>query len=116
MTVNVRLRDLEDADALKAQIERKLRFATDRFAGRIVEIQVAVRDVNGPRGGSDKRCSIRGVLQGGRSVTVDEQGSDGMAVVNRAVRRLSGSVGRVLGRGRGRVAIAKPADLEENAA
>lgn len=38
MTVHVRIRDMEDADGLKEQIERKVGFATDRFAGRLIEI------------------------------------------------------------------------------
>lgn len=96
MTVNVRLRDMAEAEGLKAQIERKIGFATDRFAGRLVELQVVVLDTNGPRGGVDKRCSIRGVLEGGVSVAVEEQGSNATVVVNRAVRRLSHSIGRVL--------------------
>lgn len=109
MTVHVRLRDMEDADGLKAQIERKVGAGTDRFAERLIEIQVVVSDVNGPRGGADKRCSIRGVLEGGMSVTVEEQGADALAVVSRAVRRLNVSIGRVLIRARwGRTPARRP--------
>lgn len=76
MTVNVRVRDLENVEELKAQIERKVGFATDRFAVRLVEIHIAVSDMNGPRGGVDKHCSIRGVLEGGRAITLEERGAD----------------------------------------
>lgn len=117
MTVNVRLRDMAEAEGLKAQIERKIGFATDRFAGRLVELQVVVLDTNGPRGGVDKRCSIRGVLEGGVSVAVEEQGSNATVVVNRAVRRLSHSIGRVLVRvGRGRTPLTKPMPSAASAA
>lgn len=109
MTVHVRFRDIENVDKLKAQIERKVGFATDRFAVRLVGIHVAVSDVNGPRGGVDKRCSIRGVLEGGRAITVEERGADAIAVVNRAVRRLSNCIGRILVRARrGRTPVMKP--------
>lgn len=101
---------MEGADGLKEQIERTVGAGTVRFADRLIEIRVVVSDVNGPRGGADKCCSIRGVLEGGRSVTVAEQGTDAFAVVSRAVRRLSSSIGRVLVRGRQRRAPAmKPA-------
>jgi len=117
MTVNVRLRDMENVDELKAQIERKVGFATDRFAVRLVEIHVAVSDMNGPRGGVDKHCSIRGVLEGGRSITVEERGAHAIAVVNRAVRRLSNCVGRTLARvRRGRSPVMKPSPFDARVA
>jgi len=117
MTVNVRIRDVDNAGGLKEQIERKVGFATDRFAGRLIEIQVVVSDVNGPRGGSDKRCSIRGVLEGGRSVTVEEQGCNATTVVNRAVRRLGSSIGRLLLRVRGhRLPVMRPVALDATVA
>ena len=103
---------MEDADGLREQIERKV--ATDRFAGRLIELQVVGSDVNALRGGADKRCSICGVLEGGKSVTVEEQGADATAVVSRAVRRWSSSIGRVLVRvRRGRLLVMKPVPSEK---
>lgn len=111
MTLHIRIRDLEEADGLKELVERRIGFATDRFAGRIHELHVVVTDTNGPRGGVDKQCLIRGVLAGGKSVTVEEHGSDAITVVNRAARRLSGSLGRVAVRRRaGRIS---PGDAAE---
>lgn len=112
MTLQVRIRDLEDTDGLKNLVERRIGFATDRFAGRIRELHVAVTDTNGPRGGVDKHCLIRGVLAGGKSVTVEEHGSNAITAVNRAVRRLSGSLGRVVVRSRRkRVSTGSPAEM-----
>jgi putative sigma-54 modulation protein len=117
MTVNVRIRDVANAGGLKEQIERKVGFATDRFAGRLIDVQVVVSDVNGPRGGPDKRCSIRGVLEGGRSVTVEDQGWNATTVVKRTVRRLGGSISRVLVRVRGhRPPVMKPVGLDARVA
>lgn len=117
MTVNVRLKDMEDADRLREKIERKVGFATDRFTERLIEIHVTVSDINGPRGGIDKHCSIRGVLEGGRPITVEERGADAIAVVNRAVRRLSSSIGRTLVRvRRGRAPVMEPSRFEAEVA
>lgn len=117
MTLHIRIRDLEDADGLKELVERRIGFATDRFAGRIHELHVVVTDTNGPRGGVDKQCLIRGVLAGGKSVTVEEHGSDAIQVVNRAARRLSGSLGRVAVRSRaGRVPSGGGAKIRPDAA
>ena len=43
-------------DGLKDHIERRLRFALGRFAARIHRLTVRLTDVNGPRGGLDKRA------------------------------------------------------------
>ena len=96
MKLSVRLKDIDNTDGLKEHIERRLSFATDRFSARIVELSVVVYDVNGPRGGSDKRCTIRGILEGGKSISVEDQGEDASVVVNCAVRRLSSSIARAL--------------------
>lgn len=117
MTVNVRLRDIEDAETLKGNIERRVGFATDRFGERLTEVHVVVSDINGPRGGIDKHCSIRGVLEGGRSITVEERGANAIAVVNRAVRRLGSSASRTLVRvRRGRTPVVEPSPFESGVA
>ena len=112
MTLQVRIRDLEDTEGLKNLVERRIGFATDRFAGRILELHVAVTDTNGPRGGVDKHCLIRGLLADGKSVTVEENGSNAVTAVNRAARRLSGSLGRLLVRGRSRTRRVSLGDTE----
>ncbi len=84
--------ELDDAD--RNYIRRKLGRKLGRFAFSIERASVRVEDVNGPRGGIDKRCRIKIVLTGLPSVLVDEQhhalqaAIDGALVrVERAVRR-----------------------------
>lgn len=100
MNVDVRLRDLEEAEELKTLIERRLAFAIDRFAGRVQSIQVLVADVNGPRGGVDKLCFVYAVLAGGHSVTIEERASSPATAASRAIRRLAAALGRVIPRKR----------------
>lgn len=42
-----------------ARVERALQFAFDRFDHAIREMTVTLVDINGPKGGIDKRCSAQ---------------------------------------------------------
>jgi hypothetical protein len=58
MSVWVRSRGFELTDALRAHAERRLRYALGRFRMRLRSVILRLDDVNGPRGGNDKRCQI----------------------------------------------------------
>ena len=58
MEVNVKERHCHLNEQSREQIERRIRFAFDRFSDRIRHVDVVVDDENGPRGGPDKRCSV----------------------------------------------------------
>ena len=59
MQVEIRGMGVTRSDALWAHVERRARFALGRFADRVVRVKIQLADVNGPRGGVDKRCRVR---------------------------------------------------------
>src|SRR4029079_5791418 len=77
--------------------ERRLHFATDRFRENIREIGVALRDVNGPRGGIDKQCKITAKLCCGGAVEIEETRSSFIEAVGRAAKRLRNVLARRIG-------------------
>lgn len=100
MRLNVRLRDpgLEPGQA--ETIERRARFALGRFTHRIRRAEVVLSDVNGPRGGRDKRCTVRVVLTASSTIFVEVADVDPIAAVSRAVERAARHVGDGLKRRR----------------
>ena len=87
-------------DGLKDHIERRLRFALGRFAARIRRLTVRLTDVNGPRGGLDKRCRIAVALVPRGTVMVEGVGGDPFALVAGAAKRAGRAVRRELERRR----------------
>lgn len=73
---------------LRTQVERKLHFTLDRLADRIRTIRVRLDDVNGPRGGADKRVTIHLRGERGLSIRVEHTADDTLTAFAVAVERL----------------------------
>lgn len=82
--------------ALEKHVQDRLRFTFSRVADRIRRVQVTLSDINGPRGGVDKRCLIEARLDGQPSIVIQDLQSDMYMAINRAAGRASRSVMRRL--------------------
>ncbi|HYW79742.1 MAG TPA: HPF/RaiA family ribosome-associated protein [Thermoguttaceae bacterium] len=80
---------------LREHIDRRLCFSLGRFDTAIDKVSVRVGDINGPRGGIDKRCRIVVALRapGGHPITVDGNDEDLHAAVARASKRAGQATG-----------------------
>lgn len=58
MKLDIRYRGFTPATQVKARISDRVLFYLERFEQQITGVQVRVSDVNGPKGGPDKRCQI----------------------------------------------------------
>ena len=72
MKVDIRGRSFDVSGAFRDYAERRLEFGLGRLQHRIVRVRVWLTDLNGPRGGVDKRCRIEVV---GRQATVAAEAS-----------------------------------------
>ena len=59
MRIDLHCDNVEAAPGLRDYVTRRMRFAIGRFRDHIQWARVKVADVNGPRGGTDKRCVVQ---------------------------------------------------------
>lgn len=85
---------------LQEHVDRRVRFALGRFGTVVDRVDVSLSDVNGPRGGLDKRCQIVVKTRGAGEVVVDDHDRDLYAAVSRASDRIGRAVARTLERKR----------------
>lgn len=86
----------EDREYARRKLDRRL----GKFARAIHRVTLRVEDINGPRGGVDKRCSIKVVLDGLPSVVVEEQHRAARAAMDVALERTVRAVRRSVQRRR----------------
>lgn len=94
-TVDVRV-DEADRDYIRRKLGRKL----GKFDSAVERVSVRIEDVNGPRGGLDKRCRIKITLRGMASVAVEQQHSALQAAIDGALDRAGRTVTRQMQRRR----------------
>lgn len=99
MQIVIQSSGLELTDSLRAYVKRRLQFALGwALTQRLV---VWLSDINGPRGGRDKRCKIQVSLPNGRkSVLIQDTEEDLYAAIDRAAERADRAVSRQLARRR----------------
>ena len=100
MTIDIRFRGLESSESLRAYILRRVRSQARRLGQALRAVIVRVSDVNGPRGGVDKRCQIMLVRPAQPPVTIEEVSADAYAAVDVAVERAALTAGRDVARAR----------------
>ena len=98
MKVDVRFRGLQSSDALRTYAKERIEFALGRFGGHVGSAQIRIADINGPRGGLDKRCQVIVKGRGFGSSMVEEFHTDPYAVVDLALDRVARAIGRGLDR------------------
>jgi ribosome-associated translation inhibitor RaiA len=113
MKIQVRARQLQLGDEVRAHVERRLAFSLDRFRARVRRVTVHLVDVNGPRGGEDKACRIEARLRPTGAVFAEGFGTDLLSAVDGAAARIVVTLARALKRDRSfarpKVAKALPA-------
>ncbi|WP_313952887.1 HPF/RaiA family ribosome-associated protein [Accumulibacter sp.] len=100
MQIVTQARGFDLTAGLREHVERRLRFALDWAHYQVGGISVLLSDINGPRGGADKRCRIRVKVVGMADVVIDDVQADLTIAVDRAVDRAGRTLARRLARQR----------------
>jgi len=75
------------ATELRDLTERRVRFVLRRLGWLVPRAEVQMSDVNGPRGGIDKRCQVELRTQGAGSVVVAAVAGDWRTALDNALAR-----------------------------
>jgi putative sigma-54 modulation protein len=100
MKMDIRTQGFELTDGLREHAERRLSFALDWARHDVRKIILNFSDINGPRGGSDKRCQLRIPLPRIRDVIIEAIAPDIFQAVDRAIERASRTLARRISRQR----------------
>jgi putative sigma-54 modulation protein len=77
--------------------QRRFELALSRFHGRIRSVAVRVVDVNGPRGGVDKRCHVTVRLAAPkRTLVIEDADADAAVAIDRLADRTARTVARTV--------------------
>ncbi len=77
---------------VREQAERDIGFAFSRFADSIESVDMLVEDVNGSKGGEDKKCNIKVRLVPSGTHFVEGMQVDLSALVHNTISRMAGSI------------------------
>jgi len=100
MNIRIQAKDFALTPAIEAETRERIEHALDRFAPYVVAVDVFLGDVNGPKGGRDKRCTIRVSLPNRTTVPIESLRSNLYVAIASSARRARRVVRRVLARQR----------------
>jgi len=100
MHIDIQARGFPLTEGLREHTERRLKFALSWASHDLRKVVVRLSDINGPRGGEDKRCCIQVVFPGVPDVVIEDTEADLYIAIDRAVDRTERSVARLLERQR----------------
>lgn len=100
MRVTIQTNGFEMTSALRSYTEHRLAIALGWAREHTRKLAVSLSDINGPRGGIDKRCKIQVRLDGGRDVIIENVEADLYVAIDRAVDRADRAVVRQVERAR----------------
>lgn len=89
---------LKISDTMKLLIERRMRFALGRFEEHVKTVRVTLEDVNGPKGGLDKRCMLRVEARDVEPIMIEERDSRFAAAITRAAERAHRAMTKEVGK------------------
>lgn len=89
-------------EAILGHVDEKIQGALAPASHHVVGVTIRLDDVNGKRGGIDKRCRVVAELRGAKIVTVQAVSSDLYTAISKAANRIKHATARALKRRKAR--------------
>lgn len=100
MKLTIRGLSFRPTEAIREHAQRRFESALARHARSVRDIEVVLKDINGPRGGRDQLCRVRVGLAGGGAVHLSKQGHDAYDNISEMAGAVKRAVTRHLDRAR----------------
>ncbi len=100
MNIHIQSQGFDLTPAIEAHTLRQLRTHLANFSSHITGVEVFLKDINGPKGGPDKKGLIHVRLASRMTITVERTRSDLYDAVSVAVRQTKRAVRRTLNKHR----------------
>jgi ribosomal subunit interface protein len=100
MQIEIQARGFTLTKAMRGYVENRLHFALSTRYANLKRARVRLSDINGPRGGSDKRCHIQLTLPRHTPVIIEDTESNLYVAIDRACDRARRTLARRLARQR----------------
>jgi ribosomal subunit interface protein len=100
MRMEIRSQGFSLTEALRDYVRKRLAYGLSYGDQAISRIRVRLADINGPRGGLDKRCQIEVLLKAAPTVVIEDVEADLYVAIDRAAERAGRTVARRLARQR----------------
>ena len=98
MRLSFTVKGVDTTPTLNRMLHHKLHYAFDQFGQWVQGVSLALEDLNGPKGGVDKRCRVKVSIPRHPEVVVEGRGAEVIAVVNDAIDRAAQALSRLRGR------------------
>lgn len=100
MQMDIQSQGFTLTDSLRDYLKKRLAYALNHGDEYISRVTVRLSDINGPRGGADKRCFIEVRLKQQPAVVIEDTEADLYVAIDRAAERAGRTLTRRLGRQR----------------
>lgn len=100
MQMDIQSQGFTLTDSLSDYLKKRLAYALNHGDDYISRVTVRLSDVNGPRGGADKRCLIEVRLKQKPAVVIEDTEADIYVAIDRAVERTGRTLARRIARQR----------------
>ena len=87
MNMMIQAQGFKLTEGLTEHAKRRLRFALSRSSEQIQRVKVRLTDINGPRGGVDKRCRIEIQIPSQPALMIEQLDSDMYVAISRSAAR-----------------------------
>jgi ribosomal subunit interface protein len=98
MHIDIQAQNFSITEPLTAYVMRRVNFAFSSRYDQIIRINVRLLDINGPRGGVDKRCRIHINLPRIKDIVIEDTEPDLYTAIDRAMDRAGRTLNRRLER------------------